>query len=120
MNYPCDDCSVDVCYSCLKIRDWAQEHHDKYRWHDLRKNPDDLTDPDIECEVVVKRTYSDYRMIEHARRIELSDAFYWYVEHYGYVQHPKYKNGYGGDNTIEVITWREVETFEETEDEIRE
>lgn len=91
----------------------ALEKAEKYRWHDLRKNPEDLPEIRMEFEVVVKRTYSDYRMLEHARRIELSDGIYWHVEHYGYVQHPKIKDGCGCDNTIEVIAWREIEPFEE-------
>ena len=48
----------------------------------------------------------------HAIRLELSDWIYWYEEHYGFVQHPKCNNGCGGDNTIEVIAWREIEPFE--------
>lgn len=90
----------------------ALEKAEKYHWHNLRENPDDLPEIRMEFEVVVKRTYSDYRMLEHARRIELSDGIYWHVEHYGYVQHPKIKDGCGGDNTIEVIAWREIEPFE--------
>ena len=93
----------------------ALEKAEKYRWHDLRKDPDDLPEPEVECEVVVERTYSNYRMNEHARMLELTDGIYWYAEHYGVVQHPKYKLGYGGDHTIEVIAWRKIEPFREVE-----
>ena len=91
----------------------ALEKAEKYHWHNLRKNPEDLPEPEVECEVVVERTYSNYRMNEHARMIELNDGIYWYAEHYGVVHHPKYKMGYGGDHTIEVVAWREIEPFEE-------
>ena len=94
---------------------YALEKQEKYRWHDLRKDPDDLPEPEVECEVVVERTYSNYRMNEHARMLELTDGIYWYAEHYGVVQHPKYKMGYGGDHTIEVIAWRKIEPFREVE-----
>lgn len=90
----------------------ALEKAEKYHWHNLRKNPEDLPELRVECEVALKRTYSDYRMNGHARRLELSDGIYWYEEHYGFVQHPKCNNGCGGDNTIEVIAWREIEPFE--------
>lgn len=93
----------------------ALEKAEKYRWHDLRKNPEDLPKSDDGglYEIVLKCKYSDYMRYSHAMRIMLSDdGEYWLDNEYGFLNHPKYKKGCGGDEKWDVVAWRRVDPFE--------
>ena len=76
------------------------EECEKYRWHDLRKDPKDLPDKDGIYMVCI---------IFHAEEKAVGAAFYGIM--YGYKS--------GGDmlmpNDGKVIAWREIEPFEEDE-----
>ena len=76
------------------------EKSDKYRWHDLRKDPKDLPDKDGIYMVCI---------IFHAEEKAVGAAFYGIM--YGYKS--------GGDmlmpNDGKVIAWREIERFETDE-----
>lgn len=108
---------IDEC-----ITEWIEfkDKNHKYSWHDLRKNPKDLPEKSgenaREFEVVLKRKYNDFKYYSHARRLRLSDdKVYWCDTNYGYLNHPKYVQGKGGDETLDVIAWREIEPFESEE-----
>jgi hypothetical protein len=71
----------------------ALEKADKYRWHDLRKNPDDLPDMDGDhlC-FIDNEPYSYCSVCEW-------DNPNWY--------------NYNGTESNNAIAWREIEPFEE-------
>ena len=78
------------------------EECEKYRWHDLRKNPDDLPDKDGIYMVCI---------IYPAEEKAVGAAFYGIM--YGY------KSGWNMlmPNDGNVIAWREIEPFEEAKHE---
>lgn len=110
---------------------------EKYRWHDLRKDPDDL--PEIEHEVVVAYTtpYTNGKTItaravyEDGSITQPESAFDWeeYVGNDGECDYSKEKDEYMipvgwfeshwyGEDCHEmydakIIAWREIEPFEE-------
>lgn len=95
-----------------KIRQ-LYENDRKYRWHDLQKNPDDLPDTEKLCEVVIQRTYSDYKLYSHASfsTVGLSDSEkYWCDANIGYLGHETCSNHQG--KTLKVIKWRYIEDEE--------
>lgn len=114
-----------------------QKRRKKYRWHDLRKNPNDL--PEIEHEVVVAYTtpYTNGKAItgravyEDGSITQQESAFDWdeYNDHDGECDYSEEKDEYmipvgwfeshwyGEDchemHDAEIIAWREIELFEE-------
>lgn len=79
----------------------ALEKADKYRWHDLRKNPDDLPKKEYEtCEVCLEDKTIDIAIC-HLGFFEP-----WYAAYF--FDCPS--NWY-----TKVIAWREIEPFEVTE-----
>ena len=67
-----------------------REHNEKYKWHDLRKDPDDLPDSDrkVECRTITKSGV-------------VNPVFGYYADRWCC-----------GMNS-NVIKWREIELFEE-------
>ncbi len=101
--------AIDFMQTAVK----ALEKSFVYRWHDLRKNPDDLpTDEDVMYECVLENHIYDASY----------PAFYFdtYRKSFGY-QNNVYSIANGADDfvTLEeleyerVIAWREIEPFEE-------
>ena len=79
----------------------ALEKADKYRWHDLRKNPDDLPETDGNSE-------SDYVLV-------LIGTPEWNSWEQAYYHHGKRLWSTYEQN---VFAWRYIEPFEENKDEI--
>lgn len=73
------------------------EHQEKYRWHDLRKNPDDLPNCNSQC-----LCYEHY-WNPNEECCECGYVLYWFIN--------------GRFSTIgqkvDVIAWREIEPFDE-------
>ena len=79
----------------------ALEKSDKYRWHDLRKNPDDLPEADGNSE-------SDYVLV-------MIGTPEWNSWEQAYYHHGKRLWSTYEQN---VFAWRYIEPFEENKDEI--
>ncbi len=95
-----DDISkVDEILKLNKIVSKALEKADKYKWHDLRKNPDDLPEADGNSE-------SDYVlvMIGTPEWNSWEQAYY----HHGKRLWTTYEQN--------VFAWRYIEPFEEEEE----
>ena len=77
----------------------ALEKADKYRWHDLRKNPDDLP------EAIGDGYESEYVLV-------MTGTPEWYSCEWAY-----YKHNHKEWSTYEqnIIAWRYIEPFEEEE-----
>lgn len=78
----------------------AKDYRDKYKWHDLRKNPDDL--PKENCKQYI--CFEEY-WNPNEEQFETGFVIYWFVN--------------GRFSTIglmvEVIAWKEIEPYEEAE-----
>lgn len=90
----CCEC-LDVAY---KMAIKALENAEKYKWHDLRKNPEDL--PDIECVLIAIEYPGRYRNYQTHE-----------VATYSHDKWDTYLNPIKG----EVVAWREIEPFESEE-----
>jgi len=86
------------------------EYLEKYRWHDLRIDPNDLPPSDHDVEIVAER-----RLVGKGIILIMTHAYYdtllWHELHHYY-----------DDDEVEinavddfVIAWREIERFEEDE-----
>lgn len=99
-----EDEKLDRCIECMKeheqLAEWLEElkelkeYKEKYRWHDLRKNPDDLPEDSKDVLVTVKggcvnRTWHDSCGWRNATAKRAS---------------------YYSDKS--VLAWREIEEFE--------
>lgn len=103
---PCWSCQLTECREiCCKANDWrdraeeALRKTEKYKWHDLRKNPDDL--PPVGHDVLVcvsNKTGKTYN------RTWLLDSSTW--RHATSKKQRSYVKG-------SVIAWKEIEPFEE-------
>ena len=85
----------DACILAIK----ALEKADKYRWHDLRKNPDDLPEADEfggSDYVLVKTGCCEWNDMETAYYRHIKKQ--WSIDEY-------------------VFAWRYIEPFEEEEEE---
>lgn len=80
--------ACDMCTKAYKMLEMCALKADRYRWHDLRKNPDDL--PEIGKTVLCFCLGNWYRSIKNT----------------GYPNSTRYFN-------LFVIAWREFEPFEE-------
>ena len=78
----------------------ALEKADKYRWHDLRKNPDDLPEAD-------EYGCSEYVLVMIG------------TPEWNYCEWAYYKHNHKEWSTYEqnIIAWRYIEPFEEEEEE---
>lgn len=107
-----EDCNKSLCDSCdlcyiqgtngeqikllLQCANWLEElkrlreHNEKYKWHDLRKNPEDLPDDSrkVECRTVTAKG--------------LVNAVFGY-----------YSDRWCCGMNSNVIKWREIEPLEE-------
>ena len=97
--YVYDDTSkVDELLQLNKIVSKALEKADKYKWHDLRKNPDDLPEAD------------EYGCSEYV--LVMTGTPEWYSCEWAYYHHDKKLwSIYEQD----VFAWRYIEPFEEEE-----
>ena len=87
----------------------ALEKADKYRWHDLRKNPDDL--PEDEYVEVMTDEHNDIPF-----SIQYDDAIMQFGEKripLGYVDSIFIE--WDAERLGEIIAWRYIEPFEEEE-----
>ena len=86
----CNDCIVTATLMAIK----ALEKLEKYKWHDLRKNPNDLPNVETRVEIVLDLIRSK-------------------VNNFGtLVKYGKWAvNGF--ITPLDVIAWREIEPFEE-------
>ena len=94
-----DISSVDEILQLNKIISKALKKADKYRWHDLRKNPDDLPEADGNSE-------SDYVLV-------MIGTPEWNSWEQAYYHHGKRLWSTYEQN---VFAWRYIEPFEEEED----
>ena len=97
----CNTCPTDIAKKAL-------EKADKYRWHDLRKNPDDLP---------VKAEYVEVITDEHddtPLSIQYDDAIMQFGERrisLGYVDSVFIE--WDAERRGEIIAWRYIEPFKE-------
>ena len=88
-------------YEAIEMAVEALEKADKYRWHDLRKNPDDLPEADGNSE-------SEYVLV-------MIGTPEWNSWEQAYYHHGKRLWSTYEQN---VFAWRYIEQFEENKDEI--
>ena len=86
-------------YEAIEIAVDALEKADKYKWHDLRKNPDDLPEADGNSE-------SDYVLV-------MIGTPEWNSWEQAYYKHDKRMWSTYEQN---VFAWRYIEPFEENKD----
>ena len=102
---------IDEILKLNKIVIKALEKADKYRWHDLRKNPDDLP---------VKAEYVEVITDEHddiPLSIQYDDAIMQFGERrisLGYVDSVFIE--WDAERRGKIIAWRYIEPFEENKD----
>lgn len=103
-DYTVEEMTDDI----LQIIDEYREDYSKYRWHDLRENPDDLPEADGQ--------YSGWVVVRLAEHYGL-----WFKAHYDYnreswecVEASLQWNILGNPLVLyPVIAWREIEPFGE-------
>lgn len=87
----------------------VMEKAEKYRWHNLRENPDDLPNAGQKVRVVLDCVTGKKNVIDGF--LGYGD-YTWYTSDVGYFN----RKGSSSDNSIHeayiVIAWREIETFE--------
>lgn len=91
-NRKCDEAIVDA----VSLLCHFEKHHNKYRWHDLRENPDDLPEDSQQVDVCDERGNRYYTHID----IYSTNNWSRKVWHYSL-------------NGVEPIAWREIEPFED-------
>lgn len=91
-----EDCKY--CYVASAID--TLEKNEKYRWHDLRKDPGDLPEEDREVIVITEGKVRDDNTRQRVGWL-YNDGWIYSGGYYGTVD-----EGY-------VIAWREIEPFEE-------
>ena len=104
-----DTSKVDELLQLNKIVSKALEKADKYRWHDLRKNPDDL--PEDEYVEVMTDEHNDIPF-----SIQYDDAIMQFGEKripLGYVDSIFIE--WDAERLGEIIAWRYIEPFKEEE-----
>ena len=96
-----DDISrIDELLQLNKIVSKALEKSDKYRWHDLRKNPDDLPEAD-------EYGYGSEYVLVMIGTPEWNDCEWAYYNHNTRLWSTYEQN---------IFAWRYIEPFEEEED----
>lgn len=89
----------------------ALEKSEKYRWHDLRKNPNDLPSEDGVYRCVFKDEVNSYFDCDYRKGIGFGKECF--LEHDELPGSPKEYYFEGFDEDDEVIGWQEREPFEE-------
>lgn len=90
------ECPLFGDRSCLdEFAKAIAEHDERYRWHDLRENPDDLPEDSQQVDVCDERGNRYYTHID----IYSTNNWSRKVWHYSL-------------NGVEPIAWREIEPFE--------
>lgn len=105
VSYPCKALkSKDFCYSC-NILIKALEKVDKYRWHDIRKNPNDLPPNGmrVECQHLPSITTDKKDLVVMHYFIDGEFVYNWDVD--TDIKSSTFGQRYYGD----VIAWREIE-----------
>lgn len=99
MSVPCGDCDEMDCNACDYQSLMDKEY--EYKWHDLRKNQEDLPEPLSLCVICVKRwsKITDDWIIGDYKLTEFTDGF-------------EYAKGWYGLPEPEVLAWRYIEPFE--------
>lgn len=128
-----EGCGFQCHLEVYKMAIEALEKDDKYRWHDLRKNPNDLPSIETKVEVCCKYKNRDYKIYTHGfyedgTVLEEDSKWIWYdidgeydEEHDCYIISEgwwEYSDFLVDDiynNVIdaEVLAWRYIEPFEE-------
>lgn len=109
---------LDCAEEYYQLADWLEElkelrkYKEKYRWHDLRKNPDDL--PDVEHR---KKAY--FHVVQAGK--EARPAILQYKKEFGFGIYNEFGNGpkFTGIDTdlvAPVVAWKEIEEFESEEE----
>lgn len=95
--------AIEFLLELKKMVTEALEKQEKYKWHDLRKNPEDLPEDN--------NTRSEY-MVTDGRKYFISKYFGKGEFLNGYWEFPE---GVFECNAfdVDVIAWREIEPFEE-------
>ncbi len=92
----------------LDVASYLFEEQNKYRWHDLRKNPDDL--PDVE-----HRRKAYFHVVQASK--EARPAILQYKKEFEFGIYNEFGNGpkFTGIDTdlvAPVVAWKEIEEFE--------
>lgn len=101
-----EDEKLDRCIECMKeheqLAEWLEEleelrkYKEKYKWHDLRKNPDDLPEDIKYVWVFIKGEFTHRSWHDsHGWRRRNSNILYY--------------------NDESVLAWREIEEFKSEE-----
>lgn len=113
-NKPTSDprlCGKELC-EAVDIAINALENREEYKWH----NSSDVTPEGDESlkEVIMRRVYSDYEIIGLARYVKSTlstgeSKYYWCEQDRGWLGHPEWVTGRGGDSSLVVEHWRNIE-----------
>lgn len=110
MSFVCMNCSIGYG----RLADWLEElkelreYKEKYRWHDLRKNPDDI--PDVEHR---KKEY--FHVVQEGK--ETGPTILQYKKDFGFGFYNDFGNGpkfteVDTNFTAPIVAWKEIEKFE--------
>ncbi len=96
----------------LNVVSWLFNKQQKYRWHDLRKNPDDL--PDVE-----HRRKAFFYVVQAGT--EARPAILQYKKEFGFGIYNEFGNGpkftdIDANLVAPVVAWKEIEEFESEEE----
>ena len=96
----------------LNVVSWLFNKQQKYRWHDLRDNPDDL--PNVE-----HRRKAYFHVVQAGK--EARPAILQYKKEFGFGIYNEFGNGpkFTGIDTnlvAPVVAWKEIEEFESEEE----
>lgn len=92
----------------MDVASYLFEEQNKYRWHDLRKNPDDL--PDVE-----HRRKAYFHVVQAGK--EARPAILQYKKEFGFGIYNDFGNGpkfteVDTNFTAPIVAWKEIEKFE--------
>lgn len=112
-DYECidDDCKDCEHKSFFKMAIKALEKHDKYRWHDLTKDPEDVPNDKelvLICEVIDKKPY--YNTATYSTDLYSVDKYDFYDKK-GQPGFYDYDGEYGS-YTVECHMWKYIDTPE--------
>lgn len=108
----CEKESTIECDKCSKAYDMIENvilNKDKYKWHDLRKNPTDLPPNGmrVECQHLPNITTDKKDLVVMHYFIDGEFVYNWDVD--TDIKSSTFGQRYYGD----VIAWREIDPFEE-------
>lgn len=109
-SFACMNCSIGYG----RLADWLEElkelreYKRKYRWHDLRKNPDDV--PDVE-----QRRNAYFHVVQEGKETE--PTILQYKKDFGFGFYNDFGNGpkftdIDTNFTAPIVGWKEIEKFE--------